>query len=67
MADTNSWLNVCCFLCRHLQKDLAAPMTHITLMNTTHKNMAVSQPWTAADEEVVMTGVVAEEAVVEAA
>ena len=36
-----------CNSCRHLQRDSAAPMTHITLMSTTPRNMAVSRPWTA--------------------
>ncbi len=55
----------CAFLYRHLPKDLAAPMTHITLMSTMHKNTAVSLQWTAADVEVVMTGVGAVEVAAE--
>ncbi len=55
----------CPLFFRHLQRDLAAPMTHITLMSTMHKNTAVSLPWTAADVAVVTTGVGAVEAAAE--
>ena len=46
-----------CNSCRLHQRDSAVPMTHTTSMSTTHKNMAVSRPWTA---RVVVAGTVVE-------